>query len=594
MKNTGVKIIERIEIKRFRSFGNASIDVEEINVFSGKNNAGKSNILKALNLFFNNKTNYDVPYNHKNDYNIAYTDAAGGKRNIEITLHFAQVGGKGALKDKFSVKRIFDNSGNIEQEIHSENTAIEEKLIKKDGNIKRQFTAFLNKLEYIYVPAVRDKEFVKTLLLKYEDIIKSDAVGEKEFNKAIEKLPNVLTEKSEGVSNDFEQYIGLPAHASLSSTTSDVLGAIEVLVKSGIQTKKKDSKEIVNKEISLFSSGDGILMSYIAHFLAYFTSKSSKKFIWGFEEPENSLEYSKVQDLANLFDRRFRKNAQIFITTHSPAFIALGRNGHRSTMYRVFIPPQSEDDKKKDRPNKCETIVKKLNEIENWRQQTLFKEDQKNIVDTLEQELHLVELSADIQNIIEEARRKEEKILNDIENIKNKLSKSKKLSIITEGNNIQHIKQAIKLLDPELLKKINLVENIQDCTGISQLQQYFKYECARNEDAAPILFVFDCDADNRAENLIETARVFKYAIAKNDNGAVLGGIENIYPKDFLTDDLFNEETKINNDGDVMIRRIDKQKALQKALQCVDNSDHIFDGYTGIIEKIKHILSARSV
>ena len=42
----------RIEIKNFRSIRNLSISPAEFSVFVGKNDCGKSNILRALNLFF--------------------------------------------------------------------------------------------------------------------------------------------------------------------------------------------------------------------------------------------------------------------------------------------------------------------------------------------------------------------------------------------------------------------------------------------------------------------------------------------------------------------------------------------------------------
>ena len=50
-------IVEQIEIKNFRSFGNRKgettklIRVNPLNILSGSNDSGKSNILRGLNLF---------------------------------------------------------------------------------------------------------------------------------------------------------------------------------------------------------------------------------------------------------------------------------------------------------------------------------------------------------------------------------------------------------------------------------------------------------------------------------------------------------------------------------------------------------------
>lgn len=48
--------IKHIRIKNFRSIVDLSIDVGKMNIFVGLNDAGKSNVLKALNLFFNGET----------------------------------------------------------------------------------------------------------------------------------------------------------------------------------------------------------------------------------------------------------------------------------------------------------------------------------------------------------------------------------------------------------------------------------------------------------------------------------------------------------------------------------------------------------
>ena len=52
--------IKKITIKNFRSIVNETIDFSDFNCFVGKNDSGKSNVLKALNLFFNGKTDFDT------------------------------------------------------------------------------------------------------------------------------------------------------------------------------------------------------------------------------------------------------------------------------------------------------------------------------------------------------------------------------------------------------------------------------------------------------------------------------------------------------------------------------------------------------
>ena len=48
--------VKSIHIKNFRSILDERIDLSDYNCFVGKNDSGKSNVLKALNLFFNGKS----------------------------------------------------------------------------------------------------------------------------------------------------------------------------------------------------------------------------------------------------------------------------------------------------------------------------------------------------------------------------------------------------------------------------------------------------------------------------------------------------------------------------------------------------------
>ncbi len=348
-----MKIIQKIEIKKFRSIHNEKILVDSLTIFSGKNNAGKSNVLKALNLFFNGKSSFDQEYQHERDYNKAYTASARGKREIEISLYFGGQG-KGALKDGFHISRRFAKNEIGGYEYFSDNKKIQNEIDNKNGNITREFTRFLNKLEYFYVPAIRDRFFIKQLFVLFERLL-DDAKG-KDFRDSMSTLSTILSEKSINISNDFRKFINLPTKANLSTSISDVLGAIVIDVESGLKTQKKSGEGRVHPAyVDLFSSGDGILMSYIPHFLSHICAKLKKKnFIWGFEEPENSLEYSKVENLADKFYSEFSKNAQILITTHSPAFIKL-KDKNDVSFYRVYINP---DDPKQ------ESKIKTLKDIE--------------------------------------------------------------------------------------------------------------------------------------------------------------------------------------------------------------------------------------
>ena len=61
-------IIKKITIKNFRSIQKCAIDFEDLTIISGCNDSGKSNLLKALNLFFNNQTDHNTRFDFDADY----------------------------------------------------------------------------------------------------------------------------------------------------------------------------------------------------------------------------------------------------------------------------------------------------------------------------------------------------------------------------------------------------------------------------------------------------------------------------------------------------------------------------------------------
>ena len=67
-------IIDQIEIKNFRSFGNRKgettrlVKLNPLNILSGSNDSGKSNILRGLNLFFNGNTDIDQFFDFQRDF----------------------------------------------------------------------------------------------------------------------------------------------------------------------------------------------------------------------------------------------------------------------------------------------------------------------------------------------------------------------------------------------------------------------------------------------------------------------------------------------------------------------------------------------
>lgn len=88
------------------------------------------------------------------------------------------------------------------------------------------------------------------------------------------------------------------------------------------------------KNIDLNHRGDGIKARHIPSILRYMQKNTengrprgsvSGSYIWGFEEPENGVEYLSCYEMAAEF-YSYIDDCQILITTHSPAFYTQSRN----------------------------------------------------------------------------------------------------------------------------------------------------------------------------------------------------------------------------------------------------------------------------
>jgi hypothetical protein len=80
--------IRDIRVSRFRSIRDASLEaLEDFSVLAGLNNSGKSNFLRALNLFFTGEPEPDTPFDLMRDYYRGELSAKK-RKEISISMHF--------------------------------------------------------------------------------------------------------------------------------------------------------------------------------------------------------------------------------------------------------------------------------------------------------------------------------------------------------------------------------------------------------------------------------------------------------------------------------------------------------------------------
>jgi predicted ATP-dependent endonuclease of OLD family len=82
-------IIKSIHIENFRSIKSIDADLTQLTIFVGRNDCGKSNILRALNLFFNGETNPGVEFAFEEDYNFFAPARARKAKEVVVRLEIA-------------------------------------------------------------------------------------------------------------------------------------------------------------------------------------------------------------------------------------------------------------------------------------------------------------------------------------------------------------------------------------------------------------------------------------------------------------------------------------------------------------------------
>ena len=325
-----MKIIQNVEIKYFRSIYNLRLrDCGGVNVISGKNDVGKSNILRALNLFFNGKTDWESPMIFSRDFSVqrleqVRKETVKGKQFVQVVVEFERpTNYKGSLPEKFIVKRTW--SRDQSQYSQSDNLNALHKKGKCPGTLttaQRMLSNFLNRIHFEYIPAVKDRAFYNHLLSRLQASLLGSALDlDSPISDIADNLATHIGQQVVDLRNDFERATGLRTSFRPPKELSGLFQAFDVAVPSG------------DESIPLILRGDGMQARYIPSVLHYIAKNSTSFFIWGFEEPENSLEYSVADTLASDLQEVYAKDAQIFLTSHSPAIVS--RQGDDLSCYRI-------------------------------------------------------------------------------------------------------------------------------------------------------------------------------------------------------------------------------------------------------------------
>ncbi len=196
-------LIKEIEIAYFRSFYKVTLgNCKDLNIVFGKNDAGKSNIVRALNLFFNNSPERDKKYNFDIDFSAKRLRESNSSEDIRKFIY---------VKLTFNTPRNFQKSLGKSFYVKRQWTVsrgdsfLEEVSSSIKDNQKHIVKRFLNQIRFIYIPAIKDSSIFEALL---KDVYNSLA-SSNDFIKSIDSF----TKSVQDLTKDL--FAQLPADVAL-------------------------------------------------------------------------------------------------------------------------------------------------------------------------------------------------------------------------------------------------------------------------------------------------------------------------------------------------------------------------------------------
>lgn len=312
-------LIKSVQVKNFRSIRSETIKASSFNIFVGLNDVGKSNFLKALNLFFNGQTDYNTAFDFKKDFSYLFPMTSNNTREIKIVI-------------KFYIPPAFKDSGTYTWEkTWRTNNYTNERIMgpdKKPPAPRSKVPNALRNIKYRYVPAVKSTDYYKSLLSDLY-VTTSQSLNSP-LKESTEKFSYALRDYTNDIGKHTKELLGMNSELSFPENLNNIFRSLIF----------KTSADDV--DIELGYRGDGIQARHIPIILKYIADEDQNtrnqgttkiSTIWGYEEPENGVELSKAFEMANEFSE-YSDVIQMFVTTHSPAFY-LKKNDVKSTIYYV-------------------------------------------------------------------------------------------------------------------------------------------------------------------------------------------------------------------------------------------------------------------
>jgi hypothetical protein len=569
-----MKIIGKIQIKHFRSIYECDLNsIGDFNVFAGSNDSGKSNVLKALNLFFNNQTSFLDEFKFENDYSklslLRAREMQKGKQYISIRIFL----NPDAIKGKDSLKKL----ARTKKELWIERTwwkyeeqykeKIPNYIEKSSQGIKGSFRMLINEMRFVYIPAFKN-ERVFSHVLK----LAGDTEGIFLNQSAKNRLNKTITGTTAEISSDFSELTGINTKLSLPITLESFWSALtvaSVFEEAGNKKLTRGKEDDYYIDFSL--RGEGIKSIFIPVILGWLSrGMRTKYWIWGVDEPENSLESSRALNLFSKFIE-YSSSAQIFVSSHSPIFIFPQEEKLGKLDINVYLTRQNQEG---------DTKIKVLEKIS----------DGEDSIDKLSEEFGVDYISfLELQKTYAQNIQKQERELLFFKKI---ISEIKKPEILVEGEFDEiYLKRAIEIYNYTYPATVTWVGKKDGggqgrFTGKGALDKVCQtIESNPNLINKKLVLFYDIDC-NKTTSIIKR-NLIVYCPQRITSAKLKSGIEHLLnlPDDFDINQYYKELPKKNDDK---IFSLQKDKLSQYFLSLSASEQTMWlKNIINILEEIKN-------
>jgi predicted ATP-dependent endonuclease of OLD family len=323
-----MELISGLSIKGFRSIRDVEIaKIGSLAAFVGRNSSGKSNILKALNLFFNDRVEGTQPLELLRDFNKYDAIVRKRKRRLEVGVTFTLPDtfrfrkGLEAVRDlvegtSFTITKIWEQDTPTAFRLNGKALAVDD---------QQKIAQFLALINFRYIPnrvlpldIIREEQIALSRV-----ILKRLTLNRQQNDAALDDIRTQSTQIAKRISDIF---------AESSPDTKEVQLAVpenwsEILFQMGFKIVSKLNDHVITDETVEGSGNQSLLMLETLRLIdvdysTYFGWRQAT--IWAFEEPESSLHYSLealiAARLAN-YASEPKERLQVLITTHSSLFM---------------------------------------------------------------------------------------------------------------------------------------------------------------------------------------------------------------------------------------------------------------------------------